>query len=188
MGLNLTRATIVVHVDRPWNPAVEAQATDRAHRIGQVNTVHVYRFITVGTFEEHQAKILKSRLSLTKVFRTMDRDAFFFPGSEKDAASLLPPFPYLFSASSLNQPSVGSSRTRPSVLCCALISCRPLDFLCLIGLQPLLLTRTTTVVVNHIGTVRCFLLLLLVEHLVLMVPPSRLFLPRRRPLLVLVLC
>lgn len=51
-GLNLTAADTVIHYDPWWNPAVEAQATDRAHRIGQKNKVFVYKFITTGTVEE----------------------------------------------------------------------------------------------------------------------------------------
>lgn len=51
-GLNLTAATHVIHYDLWWNPAVEAQATDRAYRIGQHNNVQVHRFITQNTFEE----------------------------------------------------------------------------------------------------------------------------------------
>lgn len=51
-GLTLTEADTVVHFDPWWNPAVEAQATDRAHRIGQTKTVNVYKFITKGTVEE----------------------------------------------------------------------------------------------------------------------------------------
>ncbi len=51
-GLNLTAATYVLHLDPWWNPAAEDQATDRAHRIGQNQTVTVYRFVTVGTVEE----------------------------------------------------------------------------------------------------------------------------------------
>ena len=64
-GLNLTKATHVVHFDRWWNPAVEAQATDRAHRIGQTRTVFVHAFITEGTLEEHVDEILerKSRVA-----------------------------------------------------------------------------------------------------------------------------
>jgi hypothetical protein len=45
LGLNLTRANYVLHFDRWWNPAVERQAEDRAHRIGQTNTVFVTRLI-----------------------------------------------------------------------------------------------------------------------------------------------
>ena len=51
-GLNLTGADVVVHFDPWWNPAVEAQASDRAHRIGQERKVTVYKFITSGTVEE----------------------------------------------------------------------------------------------------------------------------------------
>jgi len=60
-GLNLTAADYVIHVDPWWNPAVEAQASDRAHRIGQTRPVTVYRLIASGTIEErivelHQRK------------------------------------------------------------------------------------------------------------------------------------
>lgn len=51
-GLNLTGADMVIHVDPWWNPAVEDQATDRAHRIGQKNVVQVFKMITKGTIEE----------------------------------------------------------------------------------------------------------------------------------------
>ena len=51
-GLNLTRADTVIHYDPWWNPAVEDQATDRSHRIGQENPVFVYKLITAGTVEE----------------------------------------------------------------------------------------------------------------------------------------
>ena len=51
-GLNLTAADYVVHLDPWWNPAVEDQATDRAHRIGQTRPVTVYRLVAKGTIEE----------------------------------------------------------------------------------------------------------------------------------------
>ena len=51
-GLNLTGADTVIHFDPWWNPAVEDQATDRAHRIGQTKVVTVYRLIAEGTVEE----------------------------------------------------------------------------------------------------------------------------------------
>ena len=51
-GLNLTVADIVVHFDPWWNPAAEAQATDRAHRIGQTRLVTSYKLIPRGTVEE----------------------------------------------------------------------------------------------------------------------------------------
>jgi len=63
-GLNLTRATHVVHYDRWWNPAVEDQATDRAYRIGQDQTVTVHRIITQGTVEDRVAELLTAKRAL----------------------------------------------------------------------------------------------------------------------------
>ena len=60
VGLNLTAADTVIHYDPWWNPAVENQATDRAHRIGQDKPVFVHRLITAGTIEE-KMEILKAR-------------------------------------------------------------------------------------------------------------------------------
>ena len=63
-GLNLTRADHVVHFDRWWNPAVEEQATDRAHRIGQTRPVQVHRMITEGTIEDRIAVLLRAKQQL----------------------------------------------------------------------------------------------------------------------------
>ncbi len=63
-GLNLTRAEHVVHYDRWWNPAVEAQATDRAYRIGQTRPVQVHRLIAEGTIEERIAALLERKKNL----------------------------------------------------------------------------------------------------------------------------
>ncbi|WP_431993768.1 DEAD/DEAH box helicase [Streptomyces albogriseolus] len=63
-GLNLTRADHVVHYDRWWNPAVEAQATDRAHRIGQTRAVQVHRLIAEGTVEDRIAALLEAKKEL----------------------------------------------------------------------------------------------------------------------------
>ncbi|MFZ0141120.1 MAG: C-terminal helicase domain-containing protein, partial [Aeromicrobium sp.] len=63
-GLNLTRADHVIHFDRWWNPAVEDQATDRAHRIGQTKPVQVHRLISEGTIEESIAELITSKRSL----------------------------------------------------------------------------------------------------------------------------
>ena len=52
LGLNLTAADYVIHMDPWWNPAVEDQASDRAHRLGQTRPVTIYRFVTQGTIEE----------------------------------------------------------------------------------------------------------------------------------------
>ncbi len=63
-GLNLTAATHVMHYDRWWNPAVEDQATDRAHRIGQTRTVEVHKLVTAGTLEERIAELLERKRAL----------------------------------------------------------------------------------------------------------------------------
>jgi superfamily II DNA or RNA helicase len=63
-GLNLTRATEVIHYDRWWNPAVEQQATDRAHRIGQTRTVNVHKLVTSGTIEERIDELLTRKQAL----------------------------------------------------------------------------------------------------------------------------
>ena len=63
-GLNLTAASVVVHMDRWWNPAVENQATDRAYRIGQRKDVTVYKMITAGTLEESIQDILDGKTQL----------------------------------------------------------------------------------------------------------------------------
>lgn len=63
-GLNLTAANHVIHYDLWWNPAVEAQATDRAYRIGQKSNVMVHRFITKGTFEEKINEMIQGKKAL----------------------------------------------------------------------------------------------------------------------------
>ena len=65
-GLNLTAATHVLHYDRWWNPAVEDQATDRAHRIGQLRTVEVHKLVTAGTLEERIDEILTAKRALAE--------------------------------------------------------------------------------------------------------------------------
>lgn len=70
-GLNLTGADIVIHYDPWWNVAVENQATDRAHRIGQKNVVTVYKLIAKGTIEEKIIKLqqMKKRAGGRDPFR-----------------------------------------------------------------------------------------------------------------------
>ncbi len=65
-GLNLTAASHVFHFDRWWNPAVEDQATDRAHRIGQDKRVQVHKFVSVGTLEERIDALLERKRSLAE--------------------------------------------------------------------------------------------------------------------------
>lgn len=64
-GINLTAANHVIHVDRWWNPAVEDQATDRVHRIGQKKTVFIHHVLTEGTLEERILKILEKKRGIS---------------------------------------------------------------------------------------------------------------------------
>ncbi|MGO4690770.1 DEAD/DEAH box helicase [Glaciibacter sp. 2TAF33] len=74
-GLNLTEADYVFLLDPWWNPATEAQAVDRTHRIGQTRNVMVYRMIATGTIEE---KVMALKDKKAKLFRSvMDDDAMF---------------------------------------------------------------------------------------------------------------
>ena len=60
-GLNLTSADVVIHFDPWWNPAIEDQATDRAHRFGQKNVVEVIKLIAKGSIEEKIIKLQESK-------------------------------------------------------------------------------------------------------------------------------
>lgn len=74
-GLNLTSADVVIHLDMWWNPQVENQATDRAHRIGQEKTVEVIKLITKGTIEERILELQeKKRLLTESVIEGKDRN------------------------------------------------------------------------------------------------------------------
>ncbi|MBE2208028.1 MAG: DEAD/DEAH box helicase family protein [Saprospiraceae bacterium] len=66
-GLNLTAAGQVIHYDLWWNPAVEAQATDRAYRIGQKRNVQVHRFVTAATFEERIDAMIQKKKELANL-------------------------------------------------------------------------------------------------------------------------
>jgi superfamily II DNA or RNA helicase len=75
-GLNLTAADTVVHFDPWWNPAVEAQATDRAHRIGQTRQVTTYKLVCSGTVEEKVLALQQEkRALLADVFEASDAAA-----------------------------------------------------------------------------------------------------------------
>ncbi|HNE75432.1 MAG TPA: C-terminal helicase domain-containing protein, partial [Microthrixaceae bacterium] len=71
-GLNLTEADYCFVLDPWWNPAAETQAVDRAHRIGQDNTVVVYRYVSTGTIEE---KVMELKARKAALFSSvMDAD------------------------------------------------------------------------------------------------------------------
>ena len=83
-GITLTRANHVIHFDRWWNPAVENQATDRAYRIGQRNSVFVHKMVTMGTLEERIDALIESKKKLAEDIvggdeswlTNLDNDAF----------------------------------------------------------------------------------------------------------------
>lgn len=80
VGLNLVKATYIFHVEPWWNPAVENQATDRAHRIGQTKTVQVYRYIIKDSVEE--------KIEILKDIKAKRFDALFAtPESEAEIGS-----------------------------------------------------------------------------------------------------
>ncbi len=74
-GLNLVGADTVIHYDMWWNPAVESQATDRVHRLGQKNSVSSYKLITLGTIEEKIAEMQKRKKGLVKKVVSCDDEA-----------------------------------------------------------------------------------------------------------------
>ena len=74
-GLNLVGADTVIHYDMWWNPAVESQATDRVHRMGQKNSVSSYKLITLGTIEEKIAEMQKQKKGLVKKVVSCDDEA-----------------------------------------------------------------------------------------------------------------
>lgn len=74
-GLNLVGADTVIHYDMWWNPAVENQATDRVHRIGQKNSVSSYKLVTMNTIEEKIVELQSRKKELVKQVVTCDEDA-----------------------------------------------------------------------------------------------------------------
>lgn len=98
-GLNLTAADTVIHYDPWWNPAVEDQATDRAHRIGQDKPVFVYKLIVTDTVEEKMVQlqdkkrriaeaVLDAGMSETMSFNETDIDSLFAPLPSRENAGL----------------------------------------------------------------------------------------------------
>ncbi len=73
-GLNLTGADTVIHYDMWWNPAVENQATDRVHRMGQKQNVSVYKLVTLDTIEEKIVAMQKKKMGVVKKIVSTDED------------------------------------------------------------------------------------------------------------------
>ena len=87
VGINLTAASTVIHLDPWWNPAVEDQASDRAHRRGQTRPVTIYRMVVLGTIEEQMLALHADKRSL--VSRVLDGDGDSGTLTTQDLVALL---------------------------------------------------------------------------------------------------
>ncbi len=92
VGLNLTAADTVIHYDPWWNPAVENQATDRAHRLGQTKNVFVYKLVVSGSIEEKILELQEKKADLAAGILSED-SAGLSKFGEADIAALLAPLP-----------------------------------------------------------------------------------------------
>lgn len=92
VGLNLTAADTVIHYDPWWNPAVEDQATDRAHRIGQTRQVFVYKLVAEGSIEEKILALQDKKAKLAEGVLSGDGSALT-KFSEADIQALMAPLP-----------------------------------------------------------------------------------------------
>jgi SNF2 family DNA or RNA helicase len=92
VGLNLTAADTVIHYDPWWNPAVENQATDRAHRLGQTKNVFVYKLVVAGSIEEKILALQEKKAELAAGILSEDVNGLVKFG-EADIAALLTPLP-----------------------------------------------------------------------------------------------
>jgi len=92
VGLNLTAADTVIHYDPWWNPAVENQATDRAHRLGQDKPVFVYKLIVSGSIEEKILALQERKAELAAGILSEDRQVDVKFGTD-DLAALFEPLP-----------------------------------------------------------------------------------------------
>ncbi|MDR0380111.1 MAG: SWF/SNF helicase family protein, partial [Candidatus Accumulibacter sp.] len=90
VGLNLTSADTVIHYDPWWNPAVENQATDRAHRIGQDKPVFVYKLIVAGSIEEKILALQERKAELADSLLSTN-DKAFLKFDVDDLAALFAP-------------------------------------------------------------------------------------------------
>jgi len=77
LGLNLTGASIVIFLEHDFNPHADLQAMDRAHRLGQSETVHVYRLITKDSVEEHVMRVQQQKMDMSDAIVNSDNSTMF---------------------------------------------------------------------------------------------------------------
>ena len=102
IGLNLTAADTVIHMDPWWNPAVEEQATARAHRIGQDQPVFVYKLVVQGSIEERMLELQARKQALSNSVLGHDA-AGALKFDEADLQALLSPLGFLVATSQTPQ-------------------------------------------------------------------------------------
>jgi SNF2 family DNA or RNA helicase len=90
-GLNLTAADCVFHLDPWWNPAVEDQATDRAHRIGKTKPFFVHKLLCYGSIEKRNQELKSKKAALVEALLTADTNRLKLDQSTLN--NLLAPLP-----------------------------------------------------------------------------------------------
>ena len=88
-GINLTAGNVVIMYDRWWNPAKENQALDRVHRIGQKNTVFIYKLVTEDTLEEHIHYLIEKKMRLLNQVTTTQDSAILHVLNREDLITIL---------------------------------------------------------------------------------------------------
>jgi TATA-binding protein-associated factor len=83
LGLNLTGANTVIFLEHDWNPHADLQAMDRAHRIGQKKTVHVYQLVTVNSIEERAMALHERKLAMSAAIVNTDNSSLYSMGTER---------------------------------------------------------------------------------------------------------
>ncbi len=89
VGVDLVSASVVIHYDRWWNPAVEDQATDRVHRIGQKRGVQVFKLVTRNTVEEHIDQLIRKKIDLMRGVLGYDEETHLKRFSHQDLEALM---------------------------------------------------------------------------------------------------
>lgn len=83
LGLNLTGADTVIFLEHDWNPHSDLQAMDRAHRIGQKKTVHVYQLVTVNSIEESMMLLHEKKLAMSKAIVNTENSSMYSMGTDR---------------------------------------------------------------------------------------------------------
>jgi TATA-binding protein-associated factor len=83
LGLNLTGADTVIFLEHDWNPMMDLQAMDRAHRIGQKKTVHVYQLVTMNSIEEKTMILHEKKLAMSAAIVNTDNSSLYSMGTDR---------------------------------------------------------------------------------------------------------